>query len=142
MVRLQAVLLIEDNPMDVDLTRRVFARRRLPHPLSVLRDGGEALGYIDHWRNGDELPAIILLDLKLPKADGLEVLGQLKAHKALRAVPVIVLTTSAEDRDIASAYQLGANSYIVKPVDFDKFLAVAEQIESYWLLLNTGPRPS
>ena len=139
---MQAVLLIEDNPMDVDLTRRVFARRRLPHPLAVLRDGAEALSYIENWRASDELPAIILLDLKLPKADGLEVLRRLKAHSALRRVPVVILTTSNEDRDIQAAYGLGANSYIVKPVDFDRFLSVTEQIEAYWLLLNTGPKPS
>jgi CheY-like chemotaxis protein len=138
----QAVVLIEDNLMDVDLTRRVFARRRLPNPLEVLRDGEEALGFINGWRPGTDLPAIILLDLKLPRVDGLEVLRQLKAHPALRAVPVIVLTTSSEERDIDAAYTLGANSYIVKPVDFDRFLSVAEQIEAYWLLLNIGPRPS
>jgi CheY-like chemotaxis protein len=138
----QAVLLIEDNPMEVNLTRRVFARHQWPHPLEVLRDGEEALGYISAWQTGRELPAVILLDLKLPRIDGLEVLRQLKAHPALRSVPVIVLTTSAEDRDINAAYQLGANSYIVKPVDFDNFLSVAEQIESYWLRLNMGPRTS
>jgi CheY-like chemotaxis protein len=138
----QSVLLIEDNPMDVDLTRRVFARRRLPNPLAVVRDGAEALDFIDSCRPGDQLPAIILLDLKLPKVDGLEVLRRLKAHPRLREVPVIVLTTSAEDRDVHAAYRLGVNSYIVKPVDFEKFVAVAAQIESYWLLLNTGPRPS
>lgn len=137
---MQAVLLIEDNPMDVNLTRRVFARRQWTHPLEVLRDGEEALGFISAWQAGRELPAVILLDLKLPRVDGLEVLRQLKAHPALRSVPVIVLTTSAEDRDINAAYQLGANSYIVKPVDFDNFLSVAEQIENYWLRLNLGPR--
>jgi CheY-like chemotaxis protein len=136
----QSVLLIEDNPMDVHLTRRVFARRQLPHPLEVLRDGEEALGYIHAWQDGRELPAVVLLDLKLPRVDGLEVLRQLKAHRALRSVPVIVLTTSAEDHDINAAYNLGANSYIVKPVDFDNFLSVAELIEAYWLRLNLGPR--
>ncbi len=138
----QSVLLIEDNPMDVDLTRRVFARRRLPNPLAVVRDGAEALDFIDNCRSGEQVPAIILLDLKLPKVDGLEVLRRLKAHPRLREVPVIVLTTSAEDRDVHAAYRLGVNSYIVKPVDFEKFVAVAAQIESYWLLLNTGPRPT
>ena len=139
---MQAVLLIEDNPMDVDLTRRVFARRHRPHPLAVLRDGEEAVGYIQRWQPGDNLPALTLLDLKLPRVDGFEVLRQLKGHPTLRSVPVSVLTTSGDDRDVRAAYSLGANSYIVKPVDFDKFLGVAEQIESYWLLLNLGPRPS
>jgi CheY-like chemotaxis protein len=132
--------LVEDNPMDVDLTRRVFMRRRLPNPLKVLRDGEEALDYIRRWAPSDGLPAIILLDLKLPRVDGLEVLRHLKLHPALQAVPAIVLTTSAEDRDVQAAYRLGANSYVIKPVDFDQFLSVAEQIEAYWLALNVGPR--
>lgn len=137
---MQPILLIEDNPMDVDLTRRVFERRRLPNPLHVLRDGEEAVDFIHRWAPEQGLPALVLLDLKLPRVDGLEVLRQLKAHPSLRSVPAIVLTTSAEDRDIRAAYQLGANSYVVKPVDFDQFLSVAEQIEAYWLLLNLGPR--
>jgi CheY-like chemotaxis protein len=139
-VRVQAVLLIEDNPMDVDLTRRVFARRRLPNPLTVARDGAEALGFISAWRPGDELPAIVLLDLKLPKVDGLEVLRALKTHPTLRSAPVIILTTSAEDRDVHTAYSLGANSYLIKPVDFEQFVEVAAQIETYWLNLNIGPK--
>ena len=137
---MQPVLLVEDNPMDVDLTRRVFMRRRLPNPLKVLRDGEEAVDYIRRWAPNDGLPAIILLDLKLPRVDGLEVLRQLKAHSSLQTVPAIVLTTSAEDRDVQAAYRLGANSYVIKPVDFDRFLSVAEQIEAYWLALNVGPR--
>lgn len=137
---MQPVVLVEDNPMDVDLTRRVFKRRRLPNPLQILRDGEEAVDYIRRWAPADGLPALILLDLKLPRVDGLEVLRQLKAHPRLRAVPAIVLTTSGEDRDVQAAYQLGANSYVIKPVDFDQFLSVAEQIEAYWLVLNIGPR--
>lgn len=137
---MQSILLIEDNAMDVDLTRRVFARRQLSNPMVVLRDGEEALAYLQGWRLGDDLPAIVLLDLKLPRVDGLEVLRQLKAHPNFQSVPVIVLTTSSEASDIHAAYSLGANSYIVKPVDFEKFLIVAEQIEAYWLLLNIGPK--
>jgi CheY-like chemotaxis protein len=134
------ILLIEDNPMDVDLTRRAFARHKLVNPFEVLRDGEEALAYLRHWEADMPLPVVILLDLKLPKVDGLEVLRQIKVHPRFRNVPVVILTTSAEDYDIQTAYQLGANSYIVKPVDFDKFMEVAEQIELYWSVLNKPPK--
>jgi len=133
------ILLIEDNPMDVDLTRRAFARRKLVNPFEVVRDGAEALAYLTHWEADAPLPVVILLDLKLPKVDGLEVLRQIKAHPQFRPIPVVILTTSAEDHDIQTAYQLGANSYIVKPVDFDRFMEVAEQIELYWSVLNKPP---
>ena len=135
-----AILLIEDNPMDVDLTRRAFARHKLVNPLQVARDGEEALAYLARWEMGEPLPLVVLLDLKLPKVDGLEVLRRTKTHPRFRSIPVVVLTTSAEDSDVQTAYQLGANSYIVKPVDFDKFLEVAIQIELYWCALNTPPR--
>ena len=135
-VELAPILLIEDNPMDVDLTRRAFAKRKLANPLQVARDGEEALTCLTQWEAGSLPPAVILLDLHLPKLSGLEVLGHFKAHEQYRAIPVVVLTTSAEDRDIQAAYQLGANSYIVKPVDFDKFMQVAGQIELYWCALN------
>ena len=133
------ILLVEDNPMDIDLTRRAFARRKLANPIQVACDGEEALAYLPRWEAGELPPAVILLDLKLPKVDGLEVLRQLKAHTQFRAIPVVILTTSSEDRDIQTAYQLGANSYIVKPVNFEKFVQVAEQIEVYWCVLNTPP---
>ncbi len=137
---IRPILLVEDNPMDIDLTRRAFARRKLANPIQVARDGEEALAYLPRWEAGEPPPAVILLDLKLPKVDGLEVLRQLKAHAQFRAIPVVILTTSSEDRDIQTAYQLGANSYIVKPVSFEKFVQVAEQIEVYWCVLNTPPR--
>src|SRR5512140_2558448 len=133
------ILLIEDNPMDVDLTRRAFARRKLVNPLEIARDGQEALDYFRRWEAGDPQPSVILLDLKLPKVDGLEVLRQLKSHPVFRVIPVVILTTSAEERDIQAAYQLGVNSYIVKPVDFDKFMDVAAHIDLYWLVLNQIP---
>jgi CheY-like chemotaxis protein len=133
------ILLIEDNPMDVDLTLRAFKKRRLANPVLVARDGEEALAYLARWEAGAPLPVVILLDLKLPKVDGLEVLRQIKAHGQFASLPVVVLTTSAEDADIAATYKLGVNSYIVKPVDFDKFMGVAEQIEIYWCALNTLP---
>jgi CheY-like chemotaxis protein len=132
----RSILLVEDNPMDVDLTKRAFTRRNLNNPIEVARDGEEALAWIVRWEAGERTPGIILLDLKLPRVDGLEVLRQLKAHPVFRTIPVVILTTSAEDSDIQTAYYLGANSYIIKPVDFAKFMEVAEQIDSYWTLLN------
>jgi CheY-like chemotaxis protein len=134
------ILLVEDNPMDVDLTLRAFRKRRLANPIEVARDGEEALAYLARWEAGALLPIVILLDLKLPKVDGLEVLRRIKAHAQFTTLPVVVLTTSVEDADIAAAYKLGANSYIVKPVDFDKFMGVAEQIEVYWCALNKLPQ--
>ncbi|HOO91638.1 MAG TPA: response regulator [Syntrophales bacterium] len=134
------ILLVEDNPMDIDLTKRAFARRKLANPIEVVTDGEAALAYLPLWEAGAPLPIVILLDLKLPKVDGLEVLRQIKAHHIFHTIPVVVLTSSNEDRDIQTAYTLGANSYIMKPVDFDKFLNIAEHIEIYWLALNTPPR--
>ena len=135
------ILLIEDNPMDVDLTRRAFIRHKLANPLRVARDGQEALDLIEAWQAGDIIPSVILLDLKLPKISGLEVLRVIRAHPIFGTVPVVVLTSSAEDGDINEAYSLGANSYIVKPVDFDKFIEVARQIELYWTVLNMHSFP-
>jgi CheY-like chemotaxis protein len=134
------ILLVEDNPMDVDLTKRAFARHKLTNPIEVARDGEEALAYLARWEANDPLPVVILLDLKLPKVDGLEVLRHIKAHHQFRMLPVVILTTSSEDHDVQTAYALGANSYIVKPVDFEKFLEVAAHIELYWIALNTPPK--
>lgn len=134
------VLLVEDNPVDIDLTKRAFARRKLPNPIQVVRDGEEALACIPRWEAGEPTPLLILLDLKLPRVSGLEVLAQWKTHAVSRAIPVVVLSSSAEDGDIQAAYQRGANSYIVKPVDFSTFLEVAAQVELYWCALNEPPR--
>ena len=134
------ILLVEDNPADVDLTLRAFAKRRLVNPVHVARDGEEALAWIPRWESGEALPLLILLDLKLPRIDGLEVLSQFKSRPVSRKIPVVVLTTSEEDKDIETAYGMGANSYILKPVDFVKFVDVAAQVEMYWCLLNTPPR--
>ncbi|MCB1775841.1 MAG: response regulator [Candidatus Competibacteraceae bacterium] len=135
----RCILLVEDNPVDVDLTLRAFARRRLANPVQVVRDGEEALAWIPRWEAGEPLPVVVLLDLKLPRVDGLEVLRQLKAHPCCQTVPVVVLTTSGEDRDVQTAYQLGANSYIIKPVDFHRFMEVVTQIELYWCVVNKSP---
>jgi len=137
---INSILLVEDDPMDVDLTKQALARRGVANPVVVARDGEEALAYLPRWEAGEPLPLVILLDLHLPKVDGLQVLSQIKSHPQFRTIPVVVLTTSSEDRDMQAAYQLGANSYIVKSVDFDKFMQVAEQIELYWCVLNTRPR--
>ena len=122
--------------MDVELTKRAFNKRNLTNPIQVARDGEEALAYFTEWESGEPTPIIILLDIKMPRVDGLEVLRQLKSHPKFKTIPVIMLTSSAEDQDIKMAYQLGANSYIVKPVDFDKFMEVAAHIELYWMVLN------
>ena len=125
--------------MDLDLTVRAFQRRRIANPIEAARDGQEALEWIERWDAGAVTPALILLDLKLPKIDGMEVLLHLKSHPTYRTIPVVVLTTSAVDRDVQTAYQNGANSYIVKPVNFEKFVEVAAQIELYWSVLNQPP---
>ena len=134
------ILLVEDNPVDIDLTKRAFQKRNFINPVNIARDGEEALEFMQRWEKGDPLPLIILLDLKLPKVDGLEVLRQIKNNEEFKTIPVVVLTSSSEDRDIKTAYQYGANSYIVKPVDFEKFMAVASEIEIYWLATTTLPR--
>lgn len=125
--------------MDVDLALRAFRKRKLANRVEVARDGEEALAWIPRWEAGEARPAVILLDLKLPKVDGLDVLRRLKGHPDLRGIPVVVLTTSAESADMHIAYQIGANSYIVKPVDFDKFVEVAAHIDLYWTLINRAP---
>lgn len=134
------ILLVEDNPVDVDLTLRAFSRRKLVNPIVVARDGEEALAWIPRWEAGEPPPAVILLDLNMPRVDGLMVLRALKAHPTLHRIPVVILTTSKEDRDINTAYDLGANSYIVKPVNFENFMDVAQQIELYWCITNELPR--
>lgn len=134
--KFRPILLVEDRCADVDLTIRAFAKRNLLNPINVARDGEEALALFERWEAGDPIPICILLDLKMPKVNGLEVLRRLKNHPRFSTIPVIVLTTSTEDRDVAEAYKLGCNSYIVKPVEFDKFMDVASNIEVYWCALN------
>jgi len=138
------ILLVEDNPDDVKLTLRAFKKHRLSNRIQVVRDGAEALEFIfctgafahRHIENG---PKVVLLDLKLPKVDGLEVLRRIKADPRTRAIPVVVLTSSREDRDVVESYQLGVNSYIVKPVDFEQFIESARLLGMYWVLLNQPP---
>ncbi len=133
------ILLVEDNPMDLDLTLRAFSKKKFANHVHVARDGEEALAFIPRWEAGEALPAVILLDINLPKVNGLEVLRQLKGHERFRRIPVVVLTSSREDKDLKTAYDLGVKSYIEKPVSFSKFMEVAEQIELYWCVLNERP---
>lgn len=135
------ILLVEDNPNDVELTLHALKRHNLANRVEVLRDGAEALDYIFCTgayaaRAIEAPPKIVLLDLKLPKVDGLEVLRQIKADPRTRKIPVVVLTTSQEQRDIIESYDLGVNSYIVKPVDFDQFVEATRILGLYWLVLN------
>ncbi len=138
------ILLVEDNPNDVELTLHAFDRHKLTNSVHVARDGQEALDYLfgagEAAPDADQLrPKIILLDLKLPKVDGLEVLRAIRADAALRTVPVVILTSSREEPDVVESYNLGVNSYIVKPIEFDKFIETVQTLGLYWLLLNEPP---
>lgn len=138
------ILLVEDNPNDVELTLRVLKKNNISNRIHVVRDGAEALEFVFCTgaysdRSIENGPKVILLDLKLPKVDGLEVLRQIKADPRTKSIPVVVLTSSREERDIVRSYQLGTNSYIVKPVDFEQFTEAVRQLGLYWLLLNEPP---
>ena len=140
----KTLLLVEDDPSDVELTRRALARSRVANELVLAADGQEALDYLfasgEHaGRDPAALPALVLLDLKLPKIDGLEVLRRIRADERTRRLPVVVLTSSLEERDVAASYDLGVNSYIRKPVDFARFAEAVQQLGLYWLLLNEAP---
>lgn len=142
----KSILLVEDNPDDVELTRRAFRKCNLVNELVVVRDGVEALEYLfgtgEHkGRDARELPAVVLLDLKLPRVDGLEVLRRLREDMQTRYVPVVILTSSKEEQDLVDGYRLGCNSYIRKPVDFVQFARAVEQLGMYWLLLNEQAPP-
>jgi two-component system response regulator len=140
----KTILLVEDNPDDEALTLRALKRNNILNEVVVARDGAEALDYLfargAHSERDDcGLPEVVLLDLKLPKVDGLEVLRQIRENKSTRRLAVVILTSSNEDRDIAAGYDLGANSYIRKPVDFNQFMEAVRQLGIYWLVLNVSP---
>lgn len=142
----KVILLVEDNPDDEALTLRALKRNNIFNAVVVARDGVEALDYLfgtgaHVGRDVSIQPQLILLDLKMPKIDGLEVLRRLRTDERTRLQPVVVLTTSNEDRDVVSSYELGANSYIRKPVDFEQFMEAVRQLGLYWLVLNTAPAP-
>jgi two-component system response regulator len=130
-----SILLVEDNPRDAELTLRAFRKHNLANSVSVAHDGVEALDIV-FGRAGADPPRVILLDLKLPKLDGLEVLRRLKADDRTRSIPVVVVTSSNQDPDIKTAYELGANSYVVKPVDFESFMKTMSELGFYWLMVN------
>ena len=140
----KVILLVEDNSDDVELTLRAFRKSRIANRIIIARDGVEALDYLfcrgPHTeRDIRDTPSVVLLDLKLPRLDGLEVLRQLRTDDRTRFIPVVILTSSREQQDLLNGYALGANSYIVKPVDFEKFVDAVGQLELYWLLLNESP---
>jgi CheY-like chemotaxis protein len=135
------ILLVEDNPSDVELTLHAFEKHKVANRVHVVRDGQEALDYLfGTGAQPDRVqPKVVLLDLKLPKVDGLEVLREIRSNAALRTLPVVILTSSREERDVVESYSLGVNSYIVKPIEFDKFVETVRMLGLYWLLLNEPP---
>jgi two-component system, response regulator len=144
MIRSHTFLLVEDNKNDVELTLRAFERSKVVNEIVIARDGEEALEYLfatgSHAGRDPVMPEVVLLDLKLPKVDGLEVLRRMRADERTRRLPVVVLTSSNEDKDILSSYDLGANSFVRKPVNFADFIEAARHLGLYWLVLNEPPR--
>jgi two-component system, response regulator len=140
------ILLVEDNDDDVQLTKRALVQNRIGNELTVVHDGVAALEHLRRLASGapagPPLPAVVLLDLKLPRMDGLETLQHLRADPRLRRLPVVILTSSKEEQDIVKSYDLGANSYVRKPVDFEQFSAAIRQLGLYWLVLNEPPPPA
>ncbi len=139
------ILLVEDNPNDVELTLHALKKNNIANHIEVVRDGAEALDFLFGkgafaGRDMESGPKVVLLDLKLPKVDGLEVLRQIRSDPRTRAIPVVVLTSSREERDITDSYNLGVNSYVAKPVDFEQFTEAVRQLGLYWLLLNQPPK--
>jgi two-component system, response regulator len=138
------ILLVEDNPYDAELTIRALKKSNLANHIIHVKDGVEALDYLvgqgeTNRKDRPELPKLILLDLKLPRISGLEVLKQIKSNPGTKRIPVVILTSSSEETDLVESYELGVNSYLVKPVDFDKFSDVINKLGMYWLLLNKSP---
>jgi len=138
------ILLVEDNPDDIELTRRAFERVDVDNDIDVATDGAEALDYLFRRgrftdRNGHDMPDLVLLDLRLPRVDGLGVLREIRSNETTRLLPVVVLTSSTEEVDLVNCYREGANSYVRKPVDFAKMLELVKSLQGYWLELNQPP---
>jgi len=138
------ILLVEDNPRDVEMTLRALKKRNLANKVQVVTDGAEALDFLFakgkySSRNPADGPKVVLLDLKLPKVSGLEVLKAIKSSESTKIIPVVVLTSSQEEKDLIESYKLGVNSYIIKPIDFDKFIDSVGELGLYWLLINKPP---
>jgi len=138
------IVVVEDDPNDAELILRVLKKHNLANKLVHLEDGAQALDYLlkkppSKRSNGANLPRVVLLDLKLPKVDGLEILRQMKADERAKKIPVVILTSSREDRDIVNAYALGVNSYVTKPIRFDEFAKVVSDLGMYWVLMNKAP---
>jgi len=143
MNQIKRILLVEDDPKDVELTLTALEEYRLTNGVDVVRDGAEALDYLYRrgkfqTRDGSN-PAVVILDLKLPKVSGLDVLRQVKADEQLRLVPIVVLTSSREEQDLITSYRLGVNAYVVKPVDFHKFVEAIKTLGAFWAVLNEAP---
>ncbi len=141
--RARSILVVEDNPMDLDFMLQAFEEHSVVNPVHVCRDGEEALRFMERHSTADDvdLPLLVLLDLRLPKVDGIEVLRHARQLPVWRQIPFVVVTTSRENSDITRAYELGVNSYIVKPVDFSAFAEVVKHVKYYWLLTNEPPFP-
>ena len=134
------ILLVEDNPDDIELTQRAFAKNHIINEVVVLRDGAEACEFLfASDRAGRALPQVILLDLKLPKVSGLEVLEKIRANEGTALIPTVILTSSKQEEDLLEGYRLGVNSYVRKPVDFNEFVEAVRQVGLYWLVLNEAP---
>jgi two-component system, response regulator len=138
-----AILLVEDNAVDEELTLLALRKAKIPNDVAVARDGAEALDYLfstgDHAARGNQLPPLVLLDLNLPKLGGIQVLQRIRADERMKLLPVVILTSSKEHRDVSDGYREGANSYIVKPVDFTQYAESVKQLGLYWLSLNVPP---
>lgn len=134
-----SILLVDDNQVDVDLTLLAFSRINFHKSVQVARDGAEMLEIIEQWNEGSPMPQLVLLDIKLPKVSGLEVLRVLKRSNRANHIPVVMLTSSTNDADVKTAYDYGANSYIIKPVDFDQFISLTTILCDYWINLNIKP---